>query len=414
MLQPRWAEAQTGLGCVVNFRDQREEGDAVGSGLNELLLCLRRDQAVTLANQALSGTARAEFWLSATWHGVRPLVARALAVKGEDQFQKFLRSNVIKTLHITSELLRLLALLEDAGVMAVPFKGPILGQQLYGDIALREYCDLDILVREECVGPALELLRAQGYELDVDCGPYDERAFIRNWNHYHLLNPATGVEVELHWRFAPALFCFPLEVADVWAHLETLRVGDREVPVFANEDLLLFLVAHGAKHGWSSLRWICDVVELLATKPDMDWDLVVSRAQQGGGMRMLLLGLQIASQMGAPVPEHLRDEIRDEPIIAKLASSVWRRLSEARDPGLVEGCLFAMRVRERLSDKLKTGLLFLVTPTATDQDFLPLPASAHSLYWLLRPIRIGYETAAGLWLALRRMQPIKSVRRHHV
>ena len=52
------------------------------------------------------------------------------------------------------ELVRLLSLLEEQGIPAVPYKGPTLAQRLYGDLALREFGDLDIMILERDVkGP---------------------------------------------------------------------------------------------------------------------------------------------------------------------------------------------------------------------------------------------------------------------
>ena len=56
------------------------------------------------------------------------------------------RAQTIRNFELTRELLEVLSVLEKSGVGALAFKGPVLAQQLYGDLSLREFLDLDILV----------------------------------------------------------------------------------------------------------------------------------------------------------------------------------------------------------------------------------------------------------------------------
>jgi hypothetical protein len=53
-----------------------------------------------------------------------------------------------KNLRFTAELIRILNCLESHGIAAIPFKGPTLAESVYGNLALREFSDLDILVRQ--------------------------------------------------------------------------------------------------------------------------------------------------------------------------------------------------------------------------------------------------------------------------
>src|SRR4029077_9771584 len=59
--------------------------------------------------------------------------------------QEFLR-NSCRNLALTAELFRALEALNGHGVRATPYKGPVLAAQAYGDAALRQFSDLDIIV----------------------------------------------------------------------------------------------------------------------------------------------------------------------------------------------------------------------------------------------------------------------------
>jgi hypothetical protein len=52
-----------------------------------------------------------------------------------------------------------------------------------------------------------------------------------------------------------------------------------EVMALVGEDLLLILCAHGAKHLWMALGWICDVAELLRVHRDMNWPDILEEAR---------------------------------------------------------------------------------------------------------------------------------------
>src|SRR4051812_2924942 len=51
---------------------------------------------------------------------------------------------------------------------------------------------------------------------------------------------------------------------------------------------------HGAKHMWRSLGWICDLVALLHTVPELDWDALHARAEKLRVKRALGMGLYLA------------------------------------------------------------------------------------------------------------------------
>ncbi|NEO17531.1 MULTISPECIES: nucleotidyltransferase family protein [unclassified Moorena] len=62
--------------------------------------------------------------------------------------QAKVRSITLYNLSLTRTLVKLLPQLEARGIAAIPYKGPTLAAAAYGDLALREFVDLDLLVRE--------------------------------------------------------------------------------------------------------------------------------------------------------------------------------------------------------------------------------------------------------------------------
>src|SRR5262249_44014688 len=62
-----------------------------------------------------------------------------------DQLLADFHANTHDNLFLTAELLKLLALLAAHDIPAIPFKGPVLAAQVYRNLALRQFYDLDIL-----------------------------------------------------------------------------------------------------------------------------------------------------------------------------------------------------------------------------------------------------------------------------
>ena len=71
--------------------------------------------------------------------------------------------NARRNLFLSGELCRILSLFETQGIQAIPFKGPVLANSFYGNVALRQCHDLDLLVRKIDVLRAQDLLISQGF-----------------------------------------------------------------------------------------------------------------------------------------------------------------------------------------------------------------------------------------------------------
>ena len=189
------------------------------------------------------------------------------------------------------------------GIEAVPYKGPVLAACMYGNLALRQFVDLDIIVRRRDVFRASDVLQSVGYRPNFPLTRAQEAGYLRSRYAVELERDDGYFAVELHWEVAPRYFAFPLDTERLWARLDQVSMYDTTVRTLAPEDLLLMLCAHGAKHLWEKLGWICDIAELVRTHRGMDWDRVAAQARELRSERILGLGLLLASDLlGADVP----------------------------------------------------------------------------------------------------------------
>ncbi len=294
-----------------------------------LLACLRAYLIGEAAPQ--SGTPLNEadwdaFIELAAFHRVAPLLQRSLRGAGphspHPKLEAYVRSASSRGLLLTGELLRLLKRWEAAGVQAIPFKGPALAATLYGDPALRHFDDLDVLVRAQDFPAAREAVLALGYR------PSNLHSYSETF-----IQVRAGIEItlDLHWHFLikPTVFPFSPFLEAVFARSESFTLGGQKVRTFSPEDLLLFLCVHGSKHLWLRLQWLCDVAQLLYTRPDLDWAQVMAQAKTSGGRGLLYLGLYLSNDLlGAPLPPDIKEIVRRDRATARLAKRVKHQLFE--------------------------------------------------------------------------------------
>ena len=111
-----------------------------------------------------------------------------------------------------AELLKIFDLLKSHGVPAIAYKGPALATAVYGDIALRQFVDLDILVRKQDVFDVKEILIRQEYNPEFILTESQKAAFLDNHYDYAFLRNESRALVEIHWEVAEGFLSFPLSV----------------------------------------------------------------------------------------------------------------------------------------------------------------------------------------------------------
>ena len=331
-------------------------------------------------------------------HGLQPLLHSHLndvcpeAVPTEQQqhlrvaFQRVSALNIL----LTHELQKLLALFADNDVQAVPYKGPALAWQLYGNVALRQFSDLDILVHPRDVLRARDLLLAEGYAQLPALTDGQQAVLLRTQCNLPFTRDRNRMIVELHWTVSAPTFARPFEMDDFWSRLRDAKLEGIDIKVPANEDLLLALCIHGSKHLWERLAWICDIAGLIAAQPDLNWQELIDRARTTGNERMLFLGLRLAVDLlGAPLPKHVEAALNADAAVGLLAQGVVRDLftSELTRTGMSGYFRFQLRARRRLRDKFNY-LRFTITPNEEDLVRMKLPAALTFIYYLVRPVRL--------------------------
>ena len=338
-------------------------------------------------------------------HGLLPLLYWHLKdcqadLPGEvrSTLETYFQLNAARNVFLTKELLRILQALADHGLEAVPFKGPVLAELAYRNLALREFCDLDIWLPRDQIIPAKDVLLAQGYRLQNDLTESQLQFLLHGQNHNELTFERTGgVIVDLHWAIFPPLF-FPTG-SDLRARLTYTSLAGVPVRTFAAEDLPVLLCIHGSKHRWERLEWLCAVAELVRRPAGLNWSLILERATQTGSDRMLCLGLALAHDLFAvTLPPAVHRRIRADSAVEGLVSTVQDSLFDgsATGPGTFGRWLFHCRLmpgRTRHRQHLKRLVHMIFVPSTIELAQLPLAPCF--LHYLWRPIRLAGKHSAG-------------------
>jgi hypothetical protein len=308
--------------------------------------------------------------------------------------------NALRSVLLVIELRRLLGLFAGRGIAAVPFKGPTLAAVAYGDVTLRHYLDLDILVPRSEVLAATRVLESEGYRPSLRLTATQHAAFLGSHCEYILVRERDGVCVELHWEIVPGEFGVSMKTWDLWSRVRSIPLLDTVVPAPAVEDLLVVLCVHASKHCWSRIGWVCDVAELVRAHPDLDWREALERARALGAERMVLLGLVLAQELlGAPLPAAMvPSRVAADGRVRVLARRVARWVYDDTVPAerSLEAALFHLAMRERGRDKFRYGRRLAFTATVGDWETVPLPGALFSLYRFLRPARLAWRHGRAL------------------
>lgn len=377
----------------------------------ELLLCCARTHIDPTTEERIEVLLQQDIdWTyliqTSARHGVMPLLYRSLNATCPElvpkpilsQLRNFFHTNAQHNLLLTQELLRLLNLFQEHEIPAIPFKGPVLAASVYGNLARRQFGDLDILVHERDYQQAKELLLSQGYRMLYDSEHEANCLQAQLWHTEQQLS------VDLHYGIPPKQLQLKQEA--LWECLASLSLAGTTIQVFSPEAHLLVLCVDGYKEYWHKLSRICDLAAMIGNQ-ELDWERLRELARKLKLERILSLGLLLTSELlEAPLPEKIWSRVEANSAIRGLAARLQKDLFSEENPqsppfSLWTIALYHLYLSECQPDRLR----YWLTPNTSDRAFLSLPASLSFFYYLLRPIRVigkyGLSPFQGLFKQLR-------------
>ncbi|MEG3123096.1 nucleotidyltransferase domain-containing protein [Sphingomonas sp. GB1N7] len=202
------------------------------------------------------------------------------------------RGRSIAALHRTERMAAISTMLSAAGIRHFGIKGPVLAQQIYGDVGARDSKDIDLLVDPVTIARVATALETMGFAETSGHGEAGEQ-----FANKHRTFVGHGVEVEVHTRLLDVDALLPLGFEAVWARRDTVMLGTVAVPALSMVDTLLYLCAHGAQHLWFRLKWLEDIARIVATAhPSIVPDAIVS-ARETGAEAIVTSAVQLVEEV---------------------------------------------------------------------------------------------------------------------
>jgi hypothetical protein len=354
--------------------------------LQVLLACARPAPDAARLAAALAGPLDWERLLAlCTRHALLPVVERRLQglevpPGARERLGRAARTALAQSLMLAEELRRVLAELRARAIPALAYKGPALALQVHGDVALRSFRDLDVLVTRADFFRARDALFDLGYRAGDTISGAQEEALLRSECDQTLVHAGSGAIVELHWAVTPPHFSFPLTTEELLRHAVTVELSGLPVSAPAPEDLLLLLAMNGAKDLWTRLEPAALVAALLG-RP-LDWPRVAARARRLRAERMLALAVALARELlDAPAPP--LDLDAPAALVGEARANL---LDDAPNPTLWQIARFRLRAREHWADGLRYCALRALQPTAADAP--PWPRRWWPVAFARRPFRL--------------------------
>lgn len=338
-------------------------------------------------------------------HGVFPLLFRnlklhfphLLSAEVSQEFKRNYQQIGARNLFMTGALIKSISALQGQGIRAFPFKGPVLAA-LYGDLSLRQFGDLDILVDRSDVFQAVQILEDLGYHPPCTLSRSQLTKLSQTDNEFPLFHRQTGITLDLQWELTGGYFRHEMKLSDLLGHLKPIRIAGLEAQTFWDEDLLLYLCIHGNQHVWQRLDHICCVNELLRATPGLNWELVISKAKRLGAYRMLGIGVLLAhTLLNSHLPESLINTFKRDGGAVILAGEVCQKLVLPSDDQQGEGSIshrfnfYHLKSLDSKLDAVKYAFRLMCLPTRYDWVKFPLPAKWSFLHYIIRPFRMVHQ-----------------------
>lgn len=272
-----------------------------------------------------------------TRQGVEPLVYHVISQISHDllpaevkaEIQSYRRGATIRNTFAVEELCRVVQAIEAQDVPVLSIKGPVLATVAYGDVNLRRYTDLDLLIASRHLPGADECLRGHGY---TPFTKVQRLGSIRKAM-YHVLSGQRPFRkgggtfnVDLHTQLMPPGLSYPTPFGALYDRSKPVALtprrptsrgptshsrmsrdegADNIVRRLSLEDMLQVLCFHGVKNQWAALKYVWDIAALITARPP-HWPAVIERANAAQAGRIVGMGLRLAHRVGgAPVPDEV-------------------------------------------------------------------------------------------------------------
>jgi hypothetical protein len=316
------------------------------------------------------------------------------------------RASAVRTLRQAGHLVRTLDVLASAGIRAIPFKGLVWAQVLYGDITMRNSADLDLLVDYGSAPAAREALLANGL---LDFNPFNQKMMHKHHGiqgQICLFSPEAQLFVDLHWKVNVATGRRSLEFEPVLSRSAEVEVLGRPLVCPSGTDMILMTCLAGTRDRWNTVGRLLDLAVEIRQMPVEGWGDLLNTASVYGFRRRLTVSVgHVCGLLRLEMPALIADQVAEDRVGRALVHSLSVNALAKRPPdGLRERLTLLFwnsATEDRYGDWLRQAFSRLFLPTSEDWGAVSLP---RWLDWLCYPLRPGRLAVKWVGRLLRRFR----------
>jgi len=329
-------------------------------------------------------------------HKIIPQVALVLKSSGEQSgishplIRDYYYLNSVRNVRMALSVVRITKVLTERGIMVIPFKGVVLSQVLYGDVAKRQCVDADFMVKRKDARKATQELQELGFEPLAHLSPSQYRAVWRFANTLTFQNKSTRELVDLHWGIDDFTF-HTFKESEVFTTAQAMELEGEEIKTLHPRILLYFLCHHGFRHNWAELNLSMDIAAYIKKFSDSDWNSILDDFNQRGALPLLLSSLFLVNRLfriALPQAVLKRGKSTD---VRETVEKIYQTILYAKPQSANQQHHKILRnagVRKRWRDKW-AYFKYYTKPKTSDISTFDLPVGLHSLYYWVRLMNIG-------------------------
>jgi hypothetical protein len=234
-------------------------------------------------------------------------------------------ASIKRNTRLLHEVGNILSAFQAADIPVIPLKGACLAEAVYGNLALRQIGDVDLLVKPADLTKALDVLRTLGYAAKHSFEIESER---QESQHMPQLSKRGGVTLEIHWTIVNPRNKVHFDESDldqVWLRAAPAKIGGVQVLMLSPMDLLWHLCLHASvQHRFDciGLRSFWDMALVIRRYGDdrghlgeIDWERFARRVNQWGIANGVYLALQLAEEWtGVVIPSPVLAALHTAPL----------------------------------------------------------------------------------------------------
>lgn len=312
--------------------------------------------------------------------------------------------NIGHNFSLVQELIKFLAILETHHIKAITFKGPMIAIQAYGDLSLRTFADLDLLVHPDDFLKVRDIAVSHGYKCDQlmvlserSCldklDSHEKASYFKSQKEFSLFNPENRIFLDIHQGILSKQFSPLFDTTWIWKYSQTVDIGGHQMLGLTPELEILVSCAQGAEEHWPQLGKICDIAMLLNNHPNLDLDGLIELSKKLDILPRVLLGFSLVQVLcGIVLPDHVQAKIDSSPSIQRLTQAVQKRLFLKKQTPTgskltLSSVIYQLQLMRSWKNRIRF-VLMLMNPTLADIAAMPLPKPLFFIYYVLRPLRL--------------------------